>query len=301
VLTLSECWARDGIQPEAFVPTAAKLAVLAASAVAGFRRIELTSFAHPRAWPQFADAEEVVRTYDRVPGVEYAVLAPNDVALDRALAHPRFDRVTVVVAASDSYNRTNVRRSRDDSLAEAVAMTARARAAGLAVTGCVGTAWACPIEGPTPPATVLDLASRLAAAGADEVMLGDTTGEAFPAVAGSLVAAVRAATGLPIEAHFHDSRGVALANAFAAVAAGAATVDCALGGVGGHPPEAGVQRGSAGNLCTEDVATAFALAGLETGLDLDALLAAGARAEQALGRPLHSRVQQAGLPVALRR
>jgi hydroxymethylglutaryl-CoA lyase len=301
VLTLSECWARDGIQPEAFVPTAAKLRVLAASAAAGFRRIELTSFAHPRAWPQFADAEEVVRTYDRVPGVEYAVLVPNTVALDRALAEPRFDRVTVVVAASDSYNRKNVRRSRDESLAEAVAMTSRARAAGLAVTGCVGTAWACPIEGPTPPATVLDLASCLAGAGADEVMLGDTTGEAHPAVAGSLVAAVLASTGLPVEAHFHDSRGVALANAFAAVAAGAATVDCALGGVGGHPPEEGVQRGSAGNLCSEDVASAFALAGIETGLDLDALLAAGALAEEALGRPLQSRVQQAGLPVALRR
>jgi hydroxymethylglutaryl-CoA lyase len=132
-------------------------------------------------------------------------------------------------------------------------------------------------------------------------MLGDTTGEAHPAAAGSLVAAVRAATALPVEAHFHDSRGVALANAFAALAAGAATIDCALGGVGGHPPEEGVQRGSAGNLCSEDVAAAFALSGAETGLDLAAVLTAGTFAERALGRTLHSRVQQAGLPVALRR
>jgi hydroxymethylglutaryl-CoA lyase len=300
VLTLSECFARDGIQPEAFLPTDAKLRVLALAAAAGFTRIELTSFAHPGHWPQFADAEEVVRTYDRVPGVGYTVLVPNARALDRALAEPRFDRVTVVVAASDSYNRVNVKRSTEESLAEAESMTTRARAAGLAVTGCVGTAWACPIEGPTPPERVVTMAERFAAAGADEVMLGDTTGEAHPAIAAALVARV-AAAGLAVEAHFHDSRGVALANAFAAIDAGATTVDCALGGVGGHPPEEGVQRGTAGNLCTEDAVTAFAAAGLDTGLDLDRILAAGAAAEDALGRALHSRVQRAGLPATLRR
>jgi hydroxymethylglutaryl-CoA lyase len=299
VVTLSECWGRDGIQPESFVPTSSKLAVLAAAAAAGFRRIELTSFAHPRAWPQFADADAVVASYERAPGVEYAVLVPNARGLDRALANPRFDRVILVVAASDSYNRRNVGRSTDDSLAEAVLLAGRARAAGLAVTGCAGTAWACPVEGPTPPSRVAAMAARFAEAGADEVMLGDTTGEAQPRSAASLVALVGEACGLPVEAHFHDSRGVALANAFAALDAGATTIDCALGGVGGHPPEEGVQRGTAGNLCSEDLATAFAAAGVATGLDLGRLLDAGRAAEEALGRSLNSRVLRAGLPVAL--
>lgn len=301
---LSECWARDGIQPERPVATAHKREMLDLVVDAGFARVELTSFTHPRAFPQFRDAAEVLTTYRRRPGVEYAVLIPNPRGLElmrRAQGDERrADSITVVMAASAAYNEKNTRRTLDASLGEIETMTATARAAGLTVTGCLGTAWGCPLEGVVDPEHVLALARRLAAAGVDRVMLGDTTGEAAPRAAGALVAAVGEATGLPVVAHFHDPRGAGAANALAALDAGATWIDVSLGGTGGHPPEPGVQAAEAGNVCTEDLAAMLAASGRDPGLDLDRLLAAGRRAEEVLGRPLTSRVQRAGPPVSLR-
>ncbi|MDQ6525242.1 hydroxymethylglutaryl-CoA lyase [Nocardioides sp. LHD-245] len=301
---ISDCWARDGIQPEGFVPTAAKLEILELLAAAGYQRVELTSFTSPRHFPQFTDAAEVLTSYRRHEGVEYAVLIPNPRGLElmqRAQGEEqRVDSVTLIVAASESYNLKNSNRTLAASLAEIRQLTPAARADGLMVTGCVGTAWGCPIEGPVDPAHSLRVATELASYGVDRIMLGDTTGEALPDTAGPLVADV-AALGLPVVAHFHDQRGAGVANALAAGAAGATWLDVSLGGTGGHPPEAGVQTGDAGNVCAEDLATILTGMGVPLGLDLDRLISAGRRAEEVLGRQLNSMVQRAGLPVRLQR
>lgn len=301
---VSECWLRDGIQPLPPLPTDAKLQMLAALAQTGLRRVELTSFAHPRWWPQFSDAEEVVRRYPRARDVEYVALVPNETALSRAVRaqgdERRIDAVTLIVAASEAYNEKNVGKTVGDSLAEIGRCAAMAHKHSMKVVGCVGTAWACPISGKTSPDTAVRLVQRLVDLGADEIMLGDTTGEANPRDAADLVGQVVAQTGQPVIAHFHDARGTAMSNAFAAVAAGATWVDCAFGGVGGHPPEQGVQAADAGNLCTEDFVAALT-PNESTGIDVAALLAAGRLAEQLLGRQLNSKVQRAGLPVALGR
>lgn len=298
-MRLSECWGRDGIQAERPVPTGSKLSVLDAAGGYGAQRVEVTSFARPDAWPQFADATDVVANFIRHPGVAYVVYVPNIRGYERLASvrdyRERVDSVLVAVAASDSYNLKNTRRDTAAALTEISLVSSAAVADGLTVIGCVGTAWRCPIEGDVPPARILELMSALVASGAGELMLGDTTGEAHPRSAATLVERVRAAFTLPLTGHFHDMRGTALANALAASEAGVDWIDCALGGVGGHPPDEH-QAATAGNVCTEDFAAAAVASGLLGGIDLDAVLRAGRLAEQALGRPLLSHVQRSGLP-----
>lgn len=296
---ISECWARDGIQAEAPVATEGKLAMIAAAGTYGASRVELTSLARPDVWTQFADAEEVVRRYERRHGVEYLAYVPNLRGYQRLAAvtgfRDRVDSVLVAVAATDSYNLKNVRRDTSAALADIALVVEAALGDGRKVIGCVGTAWCCPVDGPVPPARVLELAERLLDLGAAEIMLGDTTGEANPRSAAELVSAVRRELSVPVIGHFHDMRGTAMANAVAAADVGVDWIDCALGGIGGHPPDEH-QAASAGNLCTEDFAAVASAAGLVEGLDLPAVLAAGGVAEQTLQRPLLSRVQRAGLP-----
>lgn len=303
-MQLSECWGRDGLQAEQPVPTTSKLTVLDAAGTFGAARVEVTSFARPDVWPQFADATDVVARFRRHPGVEYVVYVPNLRGYQRLASVPgfgeRIDSVLVAVASSDSYNIKNVGRSTDAALAEIDAVVRAAVADGLKVVGCAGTAWACPIEGPVKPARVTALLDALLTSGATEVMLGDTTGEAHPDAAAALVADVRSACGVPVTGHFHDMRGTALANALAAANAGADWIDTALGGIGGHPPDKD-QTAAAGNLCTEDFAAVASAAGLIDGLNLTEALRAGRCAEEALGRQLLSHVQRSGLPVGVGR
>jgi hydroxymethylglutaryl-CoA lyase len=295
---ISECWARDGIQAERPVATDSKLAVLGAAGRYGAMRVEVTSFARPDVWTQFADATEVLTRFDRQPGVEYAAYVPNMRGYERLADVPdfreRLDIVLVAVAASDSYNVKNVGRDTAAAISQVDPVIRAAVADGLKVIGCVGTAWCCPIEGPIPPGRVLDLFEQLVSSGVRELMLGDTTGEADPRSAAKRIDLVRQSFSLPVTGHFHDMRGTAMANAVAAVEAGADWIDCALGGVGGHPPDEH-QAASAGNLCTEDFAAVAVAAGLVEHIDLAAVMAAGRRAETALGRELLSRVQRSGL------
>jgi hydroxymethylglutaryl-CoA lyase len=299
-LRICECWARDGIQPLSFVSTAEKLEQLDRIGRAGFGRVEVTSFADPRRWPQFADAEAVLKRYRRHEGVDYVVLTPNVRALERALSAQgdtpnRFDAVIAIIAASDAYTRKTLGRSTEDAIPAVSELIRKAKREGLMVIGCVGTAWGCPIQGVVPPDDVVALGLRLRDAGADELMLGDTTGEANPRTVGELVSTVAATCQAPVIAHFHDARGLALANAFAAIEAGATQIDCALGGTGGHPPDQD-QRASAGNLCTEDFVTAIVGMGIDLKVDLPAVLEAGQWAETIAGHPLESRVQRSGVP-----
>lgn len=300
---ICECWGRDGIQAEAPLPTDDKLAVLAAAATYGAGRVEVTSTARPDVWSQFGDAEEVLRRFERRPGVEYLAYVPNLRGYQRLATvdqdADRIDTVLVAVAATDAYNLKNVRRDTDAAMAEISRVVDAAIADGRKVVGCVGTAWVCPVDGPVAPRRVLELAARLLGLGAAEIMLGDTTGEADPHSAAALVSAVRGETGVPVVGHFHDMRGTALANALAAADAGAEWIDCALGGIGGHPPDEH-QAAAAGNLCTEDFASVATATGLIDGINLGLVLEAGRLAERALGRQLLSKVQRSGLPASVR-
>jgi hydroxymethylglutaryl-CoA lyase len=203
------------------------------------------------------------------------------------------------VAASDAYNVKNTGRGLAEATQDPVDMIAASAAAGLRTIGCVGTAWACPIEGEVSEELVLRVASQLVDAGVDELVLGDTTGEANPRAVRSLVAAMKRQFPLPLSGHFHDARGSAMANALAALDAGIDRIEGALGGLGGHPPDE-AQAGHSGNLCTEDFAALALAAGWDLGLRLPQVLAAGSRAETAMGRRLLSRIQVAGLPQPLR-
>jgi hydroxymethylglutaryl-CoA lyase len=296
---LSECWGRDGIQSELPISTDSKLAVLDAAGRYGATRVELTSLAHPEVWPQFADATDVVARYARHAGVEYLVYVPNIRGYERLATvsdyRTRVDTVLVALAVTDSYNLKNVRRDTAAALAEIAQVMAAASSDGLKIIGCVGTAWWCPVDGPVASRQVLELAGALGDLGANEIMLGDTTGEANPHSVALLVNEVREAISLPVIGHFHDMRATAMANALAAIDAGVAWIDCALGGVGGHPPDEH-QSSPAGNLCSEDFAALASACGLVDGLDLALVLEAGQAAETSLGRRLQSRVQQAGLP-----
>jgi hydroxymethylglutaryl-CoA lyase len=277
--------------------------VLDAVSRCGVTRVEVASLSRATAWPQFADAVDVLSRYQRRPGVTYSAYVPNVRGLQRLLDVPRdglaVDAVLVAIAASDSYNVKNVGRPLEVALDELLEVVREARAVGLDVVGCVGTAWACPIEGPVAEDRVLGLADRMLGAGAGEIVLGDTTGEADPVSARERISAVKQRFDVPLSGHFHDARGTALANAFAAVEAGVDGIEGSLGGVGGHPPD-GDQPAPSPNLCTEDFLATASAAGWGLNVDLGAILEAGRAAERALGRTLLSRVQRNGLPERLR-
>jgi hydroxymethylglutaryl-CoA lyase len=299
VIRFTECWARDGIQAEQPVTTADKLAVIEAAAGMGASRVEVAAFSKPSVWPQSADAEDVVRAVRPHAGVEFSAYVPNLRALGRLVDACGSDRtvglVLVAVASSDSYNRKNVGRSLEDAVREVEEVVSAAVSDGFTVIGCVGTAWACPIEGRIGEQRVLELSERLLRAGAAELVLGDTTGEADIRSAGQRVRAVKHAFGVPLSGHFHNARGTAMVNAFSAIEGGVDRIEGSLGGVGGHPPD-GDQPAASPNLCTEDFVSTLVAAGYETEVVPELALAAGRLAERALGRRLLSQVQVNGLP-----
>ncbi|MEU0926237.1 hydroxymethylglutaryl-CoA lyase [Streptomyces malaysiensis] len=298
-VTICECFARDGLQHEpAFVPTETKIALLEAFADAGFRRIEATGYSHPRWVPAFADASDVLAGVTHRPGVAFKATCPNPRAVERALADLErgagAEELSLLVSASESHTRKNLRTTRErqwERVAEMVALAG----GRFRLIGVVSVAFGCPFEGPVDPGRVAEDVARLVDLGADAVTLGDTTGVATPAAVTGLFARLdRAHPGLPVVAHFHNTRGTAIANAVAALDAGCRHFDSALGGVGGHPSRIGYGAGLTGNVCTEDLVSLFEAMGADTGIDLGALAAASRACEEALGRPLHSMVARAG-------
>ncbi len=299
-VTVYEVGPRDGLQNEAArVPTADKLALLRALAEAGLPRIEATSFVSPAWIPQLADAAEIVAALPAVPGVGYVVLVPNGKGLARLLA--ALDgrgaggppvAAAVFVSASETHNRKNVNRSIEESLAGFAEVVGPALARGLEVRGYVSTAFGCPYEGPVDAGRVAALAERLLALGCAQVSLGDTIGVGTPAevrrVLRRLLPAVPAAR---LALHAHDTRGTALANVLAALEEGLTTFDAAVGGLGGCP----YAPGASGNLATEDLVYLLHGLGLETGVDFQRLVAAGALAQRLTGRRLPGKALQAAL------
>ena len=286
---------RDGLQNEkAVVSTADKLELVCRALDAGVRRIEVTSFVNPKRVPQMADAEAVCAGLPQRDDVTYIGLVMNARGAERAIATGRIDQLGAVSVATDRFAVANQGQDSEGSVDAACAIIAMAREAGLKGGGqaTIAAAFGCPFEGEVDEDRVLAMAIRLAAAGPAEIALADTIGVADPAHVGRLVARVRAAIApIPVRVHFHNTRGTGLANVWAAVQAGARTVDAALGGLGGCP----FAPGAAGNVASEDVVYMLERAGLATGIDLPRLIKASHWLSGVMGRKLPGMVAQAPL------
>jgi hydroxymethylglutaryl-CoA lyase len=278
---------RDGLQNQATqVSTAAKLELIRLLAAAGVASVEATSFVSPRAVPQMADAGELVQQLNlAMPALRSSVLVPNLKGLERAHAAGAKE-IAVVLSATETMNQKNINMSLDAAIEASVQTLQQARSHGLRTRAYVAVAFECPFEGVPPQERVLSLAQRMAAAGADEIVIADTIGAASPAAVKQLMTAlagVLPATQLAI--HLHDTRGMAVANAWAALEAGIRRFDASAGGIGGCP----FAPGAAGNLATEDLVLMAASSGFSTGIDLDGLLDAVDFAAAQLQRPLGGR------------
>lgn len=290
---IREVGPRDGFQNEPeVIPTATKVKLINALARTGLRRLEITSFVRPDVIPQLADAAEVLQTIDVPDTVSRSVLIPNEHGLDRALElRDRFDEVNVFLSASETHNVRNVNRGVEESLTGLERVLGRAREAGLRCEGVISVSFGCPYEGRVEPDRVFEIAARLAAAGAHEVGFGDTTGMANPAqVREFFAAAAERLPGIELTAHFHNTRGQGLANVYAALEAGIDSFECSFGELGGCP----VPAGATGNVATEDVVSMLHEMGVQTGIDLPALLACARAVQYHLGRPLGSHTLVAG-------
>jgi hydroxymethylglutaryl-CoA lyase len=281
---------RDGLQNEAVtVGTDAKVAYIQALIEAGATRIEATSFVHPERVPQMADAEQVMARVPRRAGVSYAGLVLNLRGLERGL-DAGIDEVNAVVVATETFCRRNQGMSVDEAMRSFGEIARRARTGGLRVTATIGASFGCPFEGEVAPGRVAELVRRCADAGADEIALADTIGVGVPADVYHLVDAAREVTGLPLRFHFHNTRNTGYANALAAVAAGASALDSSCGGIGGCP----FAPAATGNVATEDLTYALRRSGLDSGLDLDRLVAAAALIESELGASVPALLGRAG-------
>jgi hydroxymethylglutaryl-CoA lyase len=286
-VSIREVGPRDGLQNEDPVPTAAKVELLDALSGTGVRRIEAVSFVSPRAIPQMADADEVWAAATKAPGVRYSALVPNSRGAERALA-AGFTEIEVVVSASDAHNRRNLNRSTEESLEDITGLIQAGHDGGATVEVIVATSFGCPYAGDVDPTRVGEIVDRVVRDGADRVAFGDTTGMATPTRVISLLRAVDRK--VPLLLHFHDTRGTGLANILTALELGVTEFDASIGGLGGCP----YAPGASGNVATEEVVHMLHDMGMDTGIDLDALIGAAAVAERIVGRTLPSGVLRAG-------
>jgi hydroxymethylglutaryl-CoA lyase len=289
-IRIVEVGPRDGLQNEkVIVPTATKIELVDRLSATGLRTIEATSFVSPKWVPQLADAAEVYTGITKRTGVAYPVLVPNETGYERA-REVGASEIAVFTAASEAFNRRNINASIDESIARFVPVLERARSDGVEVRGYVSTVLGCPYQGDVPLADVVRVAKRLHELGCYEVSLGDTIGIGTPAGAREMLRAVAAE--VPISAlavHFHDTRGQALANILACIEEGASVVDSSVSGTGGCP----YARGASGNVASEDVVYMLHGMGLDTGIDLPALVETGLWLSAQLGRETGSKVAKA--------
>ena len=289
-ISLREVGPRDGLQNEDPVPTAAKVELINTLARTGVSRIEAVSYVKPEAIPQMADADQVWDGITRVPAVRYSALAPNLRGARRAL-DAGFTEVEVVVSASDTHNRRNVNRGTAESLDDIAVIIDEAHGRGAACQVVVATAWGCPYEGDVPAGRVLSVAGRAVADGADSISFGDTTGMATPRRVTELVGGFRSRhPDVPLNLHFHNTRGTGLANVLAALELGVDDFDASVGGLGGCP----YAPGASGNIATEELVYMVEDMGVATGVDLAAMIGAAEEAERIVGRQLPSQVLRAG-------
>ncbi|WP_322068908.1 hydroxymethylglutaryl-CoA lyase [Paraburkholderia bannensis] len=290
-LYLNEVATRDGFQNEAvFIDTDDKIALIDALSACGYAKIEVTSFTSPKAIPALRDAEAVMHGIARAPGVVYTVLVPNVRGAERALSC-NVDEVNLVMSVSESHNRANLRMTREQSFAQLVDVIDAVRGTGVAINVSLSTAMGCPMEGDVSTSTVLDWMARFAERGVHGVTLCDTTGMAYPRQVRELCERARDQFGaLDLTLHFHNTRGMALANTLAALDAGIVRFDASLGGLGGCP----YAPGATGNVCTEELVHMLELDGYDTGVNLAAVLDAAARLPALIGHDVPSQLLKAG-------
>ncbi|MCI3204309.1 MULTISPECIES: hydroxymethylglutaryl-CoA lyase [Pandoraea] len=299
-LTLCECFARDGLQHEtAFLATDTKRDLIDRFARAGFRRVEATSYSNPAVVPQFADASALLAVLPRVDGVYYKATCANTRAVERALvdldAGIGVNEISLLVSASDSHSTRNLKQSRADQWLRIEAM-AKAAQGRFRLVGTISVAFGCPFEGAIDPARVLQDVERFASLGVQYITLGDTIGVATQASTKALFSQMLASfPDVHAIAHFHDTRGTGIVNYLAALEAGVSHFDVAFGGTGGHPAKVQYGGGVTGNVCTEDFVNVLETMGVDTGIDLAAMMTASQACETALGRQLASRVARTGL------
>ena len=307
-VNICECWARDGLQGEdQFIPTEKKITIINRMVDIGFKRIEATSFAHPKLIPQFSDSLEVLRGIKRPPDVTFIAIIPNDKGLDRLLeaCHQGYgvQEITAILSASEDHLLANLERTFDEALPPLADLVKRARQAGIKVIGCIGTAFGCPLAGEVPLGKIIELTDWYLDKGATSIMLGDTTGEANPRQVREIFGELKDRfPGVDFIAHFHDTRGMGLANTLAALQEGIILHDSSFGGMGGQPAtrRPKYHRGFAGNTCTEDMVLMMEEMGIDTGLSIDDVIDTGLMAEEFCGRNLLGHVTRSG-PVRRRR
>ncbi len=288
---MQEVGTRDGLQAEeAFVPTEDKVALVNALSDAGLAKIEVTAFVSPKAIPALRDAEIVLREIARKPGVVYSALVPNVRGAERAI-ESKADELNLVMSASESHNLSNLRMLREQSFAALMEVAAIANGQA-AVNVSLSCAFGCPMEGDVPEATVLDWCRRyVEEMGAHGVTLCDTTGMAYPTQVAALARAFRERwPDTELTMHFHNTRGMGLANVLASIDAGADRFDASIGGIGGCP----YAPGASGNVCSEEIVHALQLMGYDTGVDVELLVAAAKRLPALIGHDIPSQIVKAG-------
>ncbi|KAF7962410.1 hydroxymethylglutaryl-CoA lyase [Cupriavidus sp. UYMU48A] len=288
---IQEVATRDGFQNEArFVETEDKVSLINALSACGYAKVEVTSFTSPKAIPALRDAEAVMHLITREDGVVYTVLVPNIRGAERALSC-NVDEVNLVMSASESHNYTNLRMSREQSFAQLSDVIKVVRRTPTAINVSLSTAMGCPMEGDVPAKTVLGWMQRFVDLGVHGVTLCDTTGMAYPSQVRALCEAARYRfPSLELTLHFHNTRGLALANTLAALEAGVDRFDASLGGLGGCP----YAPGATGNVCTEELVHMLELDGYDTGVNLASVLSASARLPTLIGHDVPSQLLKAG-------
>ena len=300
-LYINDVAVRDGFQIEkAFIPTPTKIEVVNQLSRTGLHKIEVTSFVSPKAIPALADANDVLAGIERVPGVIYVALVPNLRGVHNAAAAPRRpDEVNGVVSASETHNRANINRTHEQSLAEMPGMVKAAHEAGFRISMSLSTTFGCPFEGHVHEDVVLDFVARFREMGFDGISLADTTGMANPRQVRDLTRKVMERFPPPHETyytlHFHNTRGMGLANVVAGIEAGVRSFDGSVSGLGGCP----FAPGATGNICTEDMVNMLEDMGYDTRVDLAKLLAVARRIPAVVGHDVPGQVMKAGQTLEL--
>ena len=289
-LYFNEVVTRDGFQIEPrFIPTDDKIALIDALSQCGYAKIEATSFTSPKAIPMMRDAEEVMHRIDRVPGVEYTVLVPNLRGAERAV-EARADELNLVMSTSETHNRANLRQSREDSFA-GLASVIQWVDGKTPINISLSTSFGCPMEGDVPLSEVMRFAQRFADLGVRGLTICDTTGMAHPAQVEAMAEAMlKAFPRLQMTFHFHNTRGMGLANVMAAARCGINRFDGSLGGLGGCP----YAPGASGNISSEDAIHLLMCLGYDTGMDLDRLLDIGRGLPDVVGHGVPGQMIKAG-------
>jgi hydroxymethylglutaryl-CoA lyase len=290
-VSINEVAVRDGFQSEPlFVPTDDKIEIVNALSKTGLAKIEVTSFVSPKAIPNLRDAEEVMHRIEREPGVVYVALVPNERGCERAIAC-KVDEINLVMSIGERHNLANMRMTCEQSLAQFRRVMDLVKGTGVRVNGTIATAFGCPFEGDLPPERVMWAAGEYLGMGMNSVTLADTTGMAHPRQVNDISSQLLAAhPGVQVTLHFHNTRGMGLANVIAGVEAGVTSYDASLGGIGGCP----YAPGASGNICTEDLVHMLESSGFVTGVDLDKLLAIARGLPELLKHDVPSQVLKAG-------